>query len=65
MKIKVERIRELLHELEEFNKLSLKDIELTEDDKVIPLSAELLEEWKFVGLNNSSFVEFEYWKRIS
>jgi len=62
LRIKVERIRELLQELEEFDKLSLKDVELTENDEVIPISAEILEEWKFIGLTNTFFVEFEFWK---
>ena len=63
LRIKVERIRELLQELEEFDKLSLKDVELTENDEVIPISAEILEEWKFIGLTNTFFVEFEFWKK--
>ncbi len=58
----IERIRELLEELKEFDSHDLKDIILTENGKTIPMSAETLDSWRFIGLSNQSFVEFEYWK---
>jgi len=61
---KVEKIRELISLLKEFNSLNLQEIiELTENDQVISISDAVYEEWKFIGLSNQSFVEMEFWKK--
>lgn len=58
----IERINELINELETFNLEDINNIELTKDGKVIPISAETLKDWKFVGMTNVAFVELEFWK---
>lgn len=59
---KVERIRELLAEIAEFNSVNLEEIILTENDEPIQIPKNLLEEFKFCGLANKAFVEMEWWK---
>ena len=62
MKYQLERIKALLAELHEFNSHDLKDLELTENGEQIMIPDEVLEEWRFIGLSNQSFVEMEFWK---
>lgn len=59
--IPIERIRQLIAELKEFDAEDLSKVELTENGKVIPISPEILEEWRFIGLSNYSFIELEFW----
>ena len=61
-KINIEDIKKLLSDLNEFDQLDLKQIEFTENDQVIKINDSVYDEWKFVGLSNSYFVEFEPWK---
>ena len=58
----VEEIKNILSELKNLNDCKLKEIELTKDGKVISISEEMLNEWSFLGLSNTSFVEMEFWK---
>ena len=51
-----------MSELKNLNDCKLKEIELTKDGKVISISEEMLNEWSFLGLSNTSFVEMEFWK---
>lgn len=45
-----------------FDNLNLNDIVLTEDGTPLPISDEMLDEWKFVSLPNSAFVEMRIWE---
>jgi len=62
MRVDVERIRELRKELRAINKLELKDIEFYEKGEKLEIPPEVLREWEFIGLNNTDFVEVEFWK---
>lgn len=59
---KLERIRALLDELAEFNSHDIRDIQLTKDDVSMEIPAEVIEKWRFMGLSNKDFVNFEFWK---
>lgn len=61
----IEQIRATLQTLEEFNSHKLQDIELTENGKVIEITPERLEEWKFIGMSNQTFVELEFWNKAN
>jgi hypothetical protein len=61
----VERIQSLLAELAEFNSHSLADVVLTQNGLPLPIPAEVLDEWRVVGMSNQCFVEIEYWTAAS
>lgn len=58
----IERIHALLAELAEFNSRDLSSITLTENGKPLEITPGMLDEWRFVGMANQSFVEVEFWK---
>lgn len=57
----IERILELQAELDEFNSHPLKEIILTKDGEPVHIPEEIYEDWRFTGLSNGCFVEFEMW----
>lgn len=61
----IERIDALLFELAEFDSHQLKDIILTQNGEPIPIPSETIDEFRFVGLCNHSFVEMRYWEEVS
>ena len=66
-KIYLKRVRELLDELAEINRLDLHDVEVYEGGPYdyrnkIDIPPEVIEDFKFVGLSNINFFELEYWK---
>jgi hypothetical protein len=60
--IDVEYVRRLKEELAAFNKLDLNEIEFYENGSKIEIAATVLEEWKFVGLNNADFIMDDVYK---
>lgn len=61
-KYQIERIQALIAEIDEFNSHDIKDIEFTENGEPLVIPADVLEQWRFMGMTNKSFVEFEFWK---
>lgn len=62
MRVDVERVRELRKELREINKLDIRDIEFYENGQKIVVPEATWWAWEFIGLNNTDFVEVEFWK---
>jgi hypothetical protein len=61
-KVSVEYIKDLLKSINEFNSLDLHDIQLVENGIPLVISDDILNEWRFIGLTNTSFIELEFWK---
>lgn len=57
----IERIQELMAELNEFNNVPLAELVLTKNGETIAIPPDVLEEWRFTGLSNKCFLEFELW----
>ena len=57
MRIDIEEIIELKNRLDAINSIPLKDIEWYEKGFKMPISQNVIEEWRFVGLSNASFIE--------
>jgi hypothetical protein len=65
MQIAVEYIRWLVEERAKINRVPLESIEFFENGMKLDISPEVLEEWRFVGLNNIDFITTnEYHSRI-
>lgn len=62
MIVNIEEIYRAVSELKAINELNLKDIEFYENGKKIDISDEIIENWKFIGLNNHSFIMSEFYK---
>lgn len=60
MKIALEDLEEVFRYLSEINKKDLKDIQWTRDGKVIDIPEEAIEEFQFIGLNNTDFFRRYY-----
>lgn len=52
-------------ELEEFNSVPLNELILTKDGQPISIPPEVIEDWRFTGLSNCGFVEFEMWNPVN
>ena len=61
-KIDINRIRELVAELDEFNKLKLSEIEFIEDSEIIKIEPSLIEDFKSLGLSNKDFLMTDFYK---
>jgi len=60
-RVDVERVRNLLAELEKIDAIPLSEMQLYENGQKIEISPEAIEEWLFVGLSNRAFIEMEIW----
>lgn len=58
MRVLVAEVISIMERLEEINNTPLSDIEWIYDGKVLPISEDVIEEWKFMGLSNKDFVNF-------
>jgi len=58
MRIDVEEIRKIDKRRREINELNLHDIEWYENGVRLNYTKEQLDEWRFIGLSNVSFVEY-------
>ena len=57
MKIEISEIEKLTERLREINRLNLQDIQwIDENGKISSISPELIDEFKFTGLNNVDFI---------
>ena len=62
MRVDVERVHALKEELAVINRTPLEEIEVYEDGKRVDIPQDVIDDWKFIGLNNSDFVNMEFWK---
>lgn len=60
MKISVEEVMQLLNRKDEINAVPLDSIVWTLDGKELQIPKEVLEEWSFMGMCNTSFIEFGF-----
>jgi hypothetical protein len=57
MRVKIEKVLDLLRQIEEINKYSLEEIEWIYNNESVEVSKKEIEDWKFTGLSNVSFIE--------
>jgi hypothetical protein len=62
MKVNVEKLLKLKQELAEINSADLADIEFYENGKLLDISAEIISEWEFIGMNNVDFITTGFYK---
>lgn len=62
MKINIEEILELQDRRAKINNALLSEIEFYENGIKIEIDPEVLEEWKFIGLNNTDFIITDAYK---
>jgi len=60
VKVSIEEVMHLKSRLAEINELPLESIEWTSFGKVLNVSPQALDDWKFIGMCNTSFVEFGF-----
>jgi hypothetical protein len=56
MRVDVEYAKHLRAELKKINAVPLDEIEWYENGKKLEIEKDLIEEWKFTGLNNVDFI---------
>lgn len=65
MRVKVEKVFDLLRQLEEINKCPLEQIEWTWNNKKLEITNQEIEDWRFTGLGNTSFVSIILEEKIN
>ena len=61
MKINIERLNDILGYIALINSRPLSEIELYQHGHKVEVSAEAMEQWKFIGLNNVDFIKAEFY----
>ena len=61
MNVDIERIHALKAELNKINSVDIADITFMENGEPVKIDADLLEKWRFVGLNNADFISTDYY----
>ena len=61
MKVNINRVLDLLSELNKINEAKLNDITWVKDGKEISVSQEMIDEYEFIGLNNVGFITNKYY----
>lgn len=56
-RVSFEEVEALQSRLREINAIPFAEIEWTRDGKSVPVSAEVAERWRFIGMTNATFVE--------
>ncbi len=64
VKINIEDIRKLIKKVNKFEELKFDNIEWYENGEKMFFKPECIDEWRFTGLGNISFVELEGWNLI-
>lgn len=57
-RVKCEEVEALYARLAEINAIPFRDIQWTRRGKPLAVSEKTIDDWKFVGLCNTNFVEF-------
>lgn len=58
--VNIEVVERYLAVIEEINKIPLEEIEWQRDGEKLEVSKELIEYWKFVGMNNTYFMQHTF-----
>jgi len=61
MEVNINRVLEILEELNKINEAKLKDIKWIKDGNAISVTQEMIDEYEFIGLNNVGFITHEYY----
>lgn len=61
IKLDINEVRKLNEQRDAINALDFKSIEWMDGDTLLPVTPEIQERWRFIGLCNTNFVELEYW----
>lgn len=57
MRVKIEKVLDLLRQLEEINSYPLQQIHWIYGEESVKVDKKEIEDWKFTGLSNVSFIE--------
>lgn len=57
MRVKIEKVLDLLRQLEEINSYPLEQIYWIYEEESLKVDKKEIEDWKFTGLSNVSFIE--------
>ena len=60
MEIAIEEVQKLNERISEINRLKFDDIVWTKDGKPVEFDSRLLADWKFMGLSNRDFVNYNH-----
>lgn len=58
VRVDVEEVMALKEQLSKINQLEFKNIEWFKDGVACNFDQDVLDDWRFIGLSNSSFIEF-------
>lgn len=61
-RVDIEHLEWIFSVLKEIDKIPFEDIDWYQEDKPLIVSEQVVKDWKFIGLNNTDFVEFEIYK---
>ena len=61
MEVNINRVLEILEELKVINEAKLKDIIWIKDGEKLTINQEMIDEYKFIGLNNVCFITHEFY----
>jgi len=61
MDVNIDRVLQILEELNEINKTKLNDINWIKDGNTISVTQDMIDEYEFVGLNNVGFITHEFY----
>jgi hypothetical protein len=62
MKVNIEKFLKIKKELDKLNSTPLEEIQFFENGEPIEIDERLLEQWKYIGLNNFDFIITEFYK---
>ena len=62
MIIDINELLQMEAKRKEINDIPIEDIQWQDGEKMIPISPELLNEWKFIGLSNINLITTGYYK---
>ena len=62
MIVDIDHLKQLKEQLNKINRHSFKDIIWVENGKELSFDEKLLDDWKYVGLNNCDFIQSGYYK---
>ena len=57
MRVKIEKVLDLLRQLSEINSYPLEQIDWIYEEESVKVDKKEIEDWKFTGLSNVSFIE--------
>ena len=63
MRVDIEHIEWLKEELARINRANLSDITFYKDDKIVEINPDNVDEFEFIGLNNTDFITSGYYKK--